>query len=56
MRILALGDVVGTIGTEALRRHMPALKKVADKVAYFARKEGLDAHARSAVIRTEEEK
>ena len=33
-----------------------ALKKVADKVAYFARKEGLDAHARSAVIRTEEEK
>ena len=27
MRILCLGDVVGTIGTEALRRHMPALKK-----------------------------
>ena len=30
-----------------------ALARVADKVAYFARKEGLDAHARSAVIRTE---
>lgn len=30
-----------------------ALAKVADKVAYFASKEGLDAHARSAVIRTE---
>ena len=27
MRILALGDVVGSIGTDALRRHMPALKK-----------------------------
>ena len=27
MRILALGDVVGTIGVDALRRHMPALKK-----------------------------
>lgn len=31
-----------------------ALSKVADKVAYFARKEGLDAHARSAEIRFEE--
>ena len=30
-----------------------ALAKIADKVAYFARKEGLEAHARSAVIRTE---
>ena len=30
-----------------------ALSKVADKVAYFARKEGLDAHARSAIVRTE---
>ena len=28
-----------------------ALSKVADKVAYFAHKEGLDAHARSAVVR-----
>ncbi len=28
-----------------------ALDKVSDKVAYFARKEGLDAHARSAEIR-----
>ena len=27
MRIVAIGDVVGTIGTEALRRHMPAIKK-----------------------------
>lgn len=27
MKILALGDVVGTIGVDALRRHMPALKK-----------------------------
>ena len=31
-----------------------ALKKVKDKVAYFARKEGLDAHARSAEIRFED--
>ncbi|MBR3969039.1 MAG: histidinol dehydrogenase [Clostridia bacterium] len=30
-----------------------ALEKVADKVAYFAQKEGLDAHARSATIRFE---
>lgn len=30
-----------------------ALDAVADKVAYFARKEGLEAHARSAVIRKE---
>ena len=27
MRIVAIGDVVGTIGVEALRRHMPAIKK-----------------------------
>ena len=33
-----------------------ALASVSEKVAYFARKEGLEAHARSAVIRTEEEK
>ncbi len=31
-----------------------ALQKVADKVAYFAQKEGLDAHARSATIRFED--
>ena len=31
-----------------------ALDKVSDKVAYFASKEGLDAHARSAVVRGEE--
>jgi len=31
-----------------------ALKRVAEDVAYFARAEGLTAHARSAVIRTEE--
>ncbi len=31
-----------------------ALSKVADKVAYFAQKEGLDAHAKSATIRFEE--
>ena len=31
-----------------------ALAAVADKVAYFAQKEGLTAHARSAVIRFEE--
>ena len=31
-----------------------ALSKVKDKVAYFARKEGLDAHARSAEIRFED--
>jgi len=30
-----------------------ALAKVADKVAYFARQEGLEAHARSATIRYE---
>ena len=30
-----------------------ALEKVADKVAYFANKEGLDAHAKSAVVRFE---
>ena len=33
-----------------------ALARVADKVAYFAEKEGLSAHARSAVIRTEDKK
>lgn len=33
-----------------------ALSKVADDVAYFASKEGLTAHAKSAVIRTEEKK
>lgn len=33
-----------------------ALKRVAQDVAYFAKQEGLTAHARSAVIRTEEEK
>ncbi len=32
-----------------------ALGKVADEVAYFAKAEGLSAHAKSAVIRTEEE-
>lgn len=31
-----------------------ALKRVADDVAYFAEKEGLTAHAKSATIRTEE--
>jgi len=31
-----------------------ALSRVADKVAYFAKKEGLDAHARSATVRFEE--
>ena len=33
-----------------------ALGKVADKVAYFARKEGLDAHAKSATVRFEDDK
>ena len=33
-----------------------ALEKVADKVAYFADKEGLHAHARSATIRFEDKK
>lgn len=33
-----------------------ALEKVAGDVAYFAKKEGLTAHAKSAVIRTEETK
>lgn len=32
-----------------------ALKRVAKDVAYFAKKEGLTAHAKSAVIRTEDE-
>ncbi len=31
-----------------------ALEKVADKVAYFASKEGLDAHAKSATVRFED--
>ncbi|MBQ7897417.1 MAG: histidinol dehydrogenase [Clostridia bacterium] len=31
-----------------------ALKKVADKVSYFAHKEGLDAHAKSATVRGED--
>ncbi len=31
-----------------------ALAKVADKVAYFAKKEGLDAHAKSATVRFED--
>lgn len=30
-----------------------ALKRVADKVGYFAKKEGLDAHAKSATVRGE---
>ena len=30
-----------------------ALQRVADKVSYFAKKEGLDAHARSATVRGE---
>ncbi len=33
-----------------------ALGKVADKVAYFAHKEGLDAHAKSATVRFEDDK
>ena len=33
-----------------------ALGKVADKVAYFAHKEGLDAHAKSATVRFEDGK
>lgn len=33
-----------------------ALKRVAEDVAYFAQQEGLTAHAKSALIRTEEEK
>ena len=33
-----------------------ALSKVADDVAFFAEKEGLTAHAKSATIRFEEEK
>ena len=33
-----------------------ALSRVADKVAYFANKEGLGAHARSATVRFEEKK
>lgn len=33
-----------------------ALKEVADDIAYFARKEGLEAHARSALVRSEETK
>ena len=32
----------------------PALDKVADQVAFFARKEGLEAHAKSAIIRSKE--
>ena len=33
-----------------------ALREVADKVAYFASKEGLDAHAKSATVRFEDDK
>lgn len=33
-----------------------ALQRVADKVALFAKREGLDAHARSATVRFEDEK
>ena len=33
-----------------------ALEKVGEKVAFFAEKEGLSAHARSATIRLEEKK
>ena len=33
-----------------------ALEKVADKIAFFAHKEGLDAHAKSAIIRFEDKK
>ena len=33
-----------------------ALRSVADKIAFFAHKEGLDAHAKSATIRFEDEK
>ena len=31
-----------------------ALKRVSERVAYFARREGLEAHARSALVRFEE--
>ena len=33
-----------------------ALLKVADKVAFFAEKEGLSAHAKSATVRFEDKK
>ena len=33
-----------------------ALAKVGEQVAYFARKEGLDAHANSVTVRLEEKK
>jgi histidinol dehydrogenase len=32
-----------------------ALGRVSDKVAYFASREGLDAHAKSATVRFEDE-
>ena len=38
----------------ARHRYSSTLEKVAQNVAYFARQEGLEAHARSAVIRSEE--
>lgn len=51
---LSVEDFVKT--TQYIYYDREALGKVAEDVAYFARKEGLTAHAKSAVCRFEEEK
>ena len=61
-RALSSVTVKGEISNFTLHRsgHLyfsqDALAAVADKIAYFAGKEGLQAHAKSAVIRFEETK
>ena len=51
---LSVEDFVKT--TQYIYYDKEALGKVAEDVAYFARKEGLTAHAKSAICRFEEEK
>ena len=54
--IKALSDAPGPSGFEdaVLEVVRSALEDIAQQVAFFARKEGLEAHARSAIIRSEE--
>ena len=50
-KILLLGDSIRKGYDKYVKE---ALEKVAKKVEFFANKEGLTAHAKSAVIRIEE--
>ena len=65
MELLPLGPVViidtpgfddaGPLGELRVKRTRDALNRVAEDVAFFARQEGLTAHARSALVRSEDE-